>query len=390
MTERSIVEIHTSDRGTFKRCRRKFGWGSTLRQNLIKRGPDHQAFFLGNGVHFAMEDFHGHKRFAHPALAFAAYYDAQKRDDLPDDSEALLELGTEMLIYYVEEWLVEHPERWETLVINGEPQVEVEVAIRLNELLMAKLDSGFSQDARRNGYLRELLLNTPVEYVSTYDRVVIDKHDRLYGFDYKTAAQFDELNLQTNPQSAAYNWSMDLFYSPHGYKPEGIIWQQHKKAAAREPKRVYVGTKKESFSFAEGQPTTYRLYKRAVKRHYGKVPEKYNEVLAFLAGQQNEDGDKFIRRQVLRLNQKQREAEQEKIVLEVLDMLDPHLPLYPNPTKDCSWDCPFKAPCLAMDDGSDYEFMLRTEYATWAGYKDDWRARIKYPAASKSPATTAP
>lgn len=384
-----VIEIHTSDRGVFKRCRRRFGWGSTLRQNLVRLGPDQKAFFLGTGFHFALEDYWGHRRFEHPALAFAAYYDAQKPSEMPDEAEEALELAVGMLEYYVEEWLDEHPEPFETLWVNGEPQVEVEVAISLNGLLEEGTWHDYrSQDGRRNGVIKELLKANSIEYVTTFDRVVIDHHERIFGLDYKTAAQFDELNLQTNPQAAAYNWSMDLFYSPHGYKPEGIVWQQHKKVLARPPERVYKGTKKEAFSFDLRQQTTYRLYKRALLEYYGTIPDKYLDMLATLGNAQDEYGDKFVRREVLRINDKQREAEQEKIVQEVLDMLDPDLPLYPNPTKDCSWDCPFKAPCLALDDGGDFEHLLNTEYTQWKGYKDDWRKRVKYPSAVSDSTST--
>ncbi len=35
---------------------------------------------------------------------------------------------------------------------------------------------------------------------------------------------------------------------------------------------------------------------------------------------------------------------------------------YPNPTRDCSWKCPFYNVCPMMDDGSDYVRMLQNEY----------------------------
>lgn len=41
---------------------------------------------------------------------------------------------------------------------------------------------------------------------------------------------------------------------------------------------------------------------------------------------------------------------------------DHHKVAYPNPTKDCSWKCPFYDVCPMMDDGSDYIRMLETEY----------------------------
>ena len=38
--------------------------------------------------------------------------------------------------------------------------------------------------------------------------------------------------------------------------------------------------------------------------------------------------------------------------------------LWPNPTKDCSWDCSYRAVCPAIDDGSDWEYMLESEFVT--------------------------
>lgn len=35
---------------------------------------------------------------------------------------------------------------------------------------------------------------------------------------------------------------------------------------------------------------------------------------------------------------------------------------YPNPTKDCRWDCPFLAVCPMVDDGSDFEGYLSSYY----------------------------
>lgn len=378
MSDPGIIEIHTSDRGLYKRCRRKFGWASTLRDNLVRIGPDHKAFFIGTGFHFALEDYWGYRRFAHPAMAFAAYYDAQKPIDLPDDADEALELATGMLMYYVDHWLEDHPEPFETLMVNGVPQVEVEVAVDITDLL-------FEGSYPDNDWLNEALKwhgAEKVHYVTTYDRVVQDRHERIFGFDYKTAAAFDELNLQTNPQAGAYDWSLNLFYVPLGYTLGGIVWQQHKKAVPVAPKRVYVGTKKEAFSLAADQTTTYRVYKKTVIDHYGTIPEKYNNMLAMLGDMQDEDGDNFVRRDILRRNDKQREVEQGKIVAEVLEMLDPDLPLYPNPTTECKWDCAFKEPCLAMDDGSDFQHMLDTSYKQYAGYKDDWRGRIKWPEAT--------
>lgn len=383
-----IIEIHTSDRGTFKRCRRRFGWQSTIKENLVAMGPDKPAFFVGTGFHFAMEDFHGYKRFARPELAFAAYYDAQKPNDLPDEAEKMLDLAVGMIEYYVDEWLPQYPEKFETLWIDGVPQVEVEIAVDITDILF-EYAAYLGREAELHEWLARYSADrhgppngeARVHYVITYDRVCIDGHERIAPLDYKTAASFDELNLQTNPQAGAYDWVADLFYSPLGYKPAGMLWQQHRKAVPSLPTVLKGGKRKGRLSLDKSQGTTYRLYKRALHELHGEVwPHEYDDMLATLANTQDERGDAYVRRELLKRNDRQREVEQDKIVAEVMEMLDPGLPMYPNPTKDCSWDCPFKAPCLAMDDGSDYQFMLKTEYAKWEGYKDDWRARVEYPA----------
>ncbi len=40
-------------------------------------------------------------------------------------------------------------------------------------------------------------------------------------------------------------------------------------------------------------------------------------------------------------------------------MCNPNLPLYPNPTKDCSWDCNFRDICIMVDRDDDWEYALQ-------------------------------
>jgi hypothetical protein len=45
-------------------------------------------------------------------------------------------------------------------------------------------------------------------------------------------------------------------------------------------------------------------------------------------------------------------------MMELEDMANPNLPLYPNPSKDCEWGCPLQAACVAMDRGDDWQDYL--------------------------------
>jgi hypothetical protein len=65
-------------------------------------------------------------------------------------------------------------------------------------------------------------------------------------------------------------------------------------------------------------------------------------------------------------------------------MLNPDLAIYHNPTKDCSWDCPFKSMCIAMEEGADWESYLddyesRNETANGEITKWQYRLYKKYP-----------
>jgi hypothetical protein len=46
------------------------------------------------------------------------------------------------------------------------------------------------------------------------------------------------------------------------------------------------------------------------------------------------------------------------------------LPIYKNPTKDCSWKCEFVDACELHEMGADWESMLELEFVTWDPYED--------------------
>lgn len=48
---------------------------------------------------------------------------------------------------------------------------------------------------------------------------------------------------------------------------------------------------------------------------------------------------------------------------------DHQVEAYPNPTRDCTWDCPFFMVCGQFDDGSDVETVIATEYVVHDPYE---------------------
>lgn len=49
---------------------------------------------------------------------------------------------------------------------------------------------------------------------------------------------------------------------------------------------------------------------------------------------------------------------------ELLEGKQHHEVVYPNPTRDCKWDCEFFHLCPLLNDGSDYEALIAADYVT--------------------------
>lgn len=353
--------IRTSDRISFKNCRRRWGWSSHLRHNL---GPIQKAspLWFGTGIHFALEDFHGFNRFGHPKAAFLEYVRATKEhkpEELPDDWQELQTLGEGMMDYYVI-WLQQRTNSLhKTFWYNNEPQVEVNFRFKI------------PFDASKWGY-------DEVVYSGTIDRITEDPEygpDRLWLWDYKTALQIQTMHYATDPQISVYMWAAPYIY---GKDIAGFIYQQHRKSLPN-PGRVLANG---GISVDQNQLTTRFMYKQTLIETYGSVeaaPSKNVEFLNKLAQEETEEYDKFVRIDRIHRNQFSAMAEGAKIMMEMEDMLNPDLPLYPNPTRECPTFCPFYAPCIAMDDGSDWKHILDMTMTQREASYDSWRSKIRWP-----------
>ena len=332
--DKSPFILRTSDRILFKRCRRLWGWMSHLRQGRSIREQADYLWF-GTGIHFALEDFHGLNLYGHPAKAFVAFVEASKRAEmLPGTWQEHLNLGIAIMSYYADEWLSCRPSLT-TYEVDGIPQVEVNGAIDLGVR---------TPDDRR------------VLYGFTLDRVVVDDWDRLWIVEYKTAKQIRIYHFDVDEQITAYCWAAWRLY---GVIVAGVVYQQFRKNIPTLPKILTSGL----VSTDTRQSTSASLYAKMLRDMYGVVelaPKANIITLNKFRQVEDEDQDKFVVRHRIERNQKQLEAFEQKVILELEDIANPDLPLYSNATKDCDYMCPMQAACVAMDDGSDWEGILNT------------------------------
>jgi len=359
-TKERVAVIRTTDRMIFRRCRRKWHWSSHLRQNLgMKEGAS--PLWTGSGFHFALEDFHGLQRFTRASDAFSAYAEATKRKDpkaLPASYLEDWELAVGMLDYYQYDWLKQR-DPLQTYVFNGVPQVEVNF----------RVDIPIPQT-----WLKECGFDRCV-YSGTLDRVVIDQYGLLWIVEYKTAKSIQTLHLSNDSQVSSYCWAGPHIY---GRPVVGVIYQQHRKDLPKRPKTLASGR----LSLAKDQLTTRPLFRQAIVNQYGDVKHAPDDVVEFLndlAKKETIEGDKFVDRRKIQRNEHQVQAEGTKILMEAMDMINPNLPLYPNPMRDCQFMCGFNGACVSLDDGSDWEYELDLLCKPREAVYDSWRKLIEYP-----------
>ncbi len=316
-------------------------------------------FWIGTGGHYALEDYHGYNRFGHPVEAFNSYVSASKEYQrkhgygLPDDWEEQATLCQGILEYYLK-W-IENREPHNTVWIDGEPQVEVKCEIPLPEIPPPP------------GY-------DVVVYQLTMDRLV-EIDGEYWITDYKFLKAFRQAALAFDQQMSAYIWGASTIFD----KPiAGAIYHEFRKAIPCEPKILSSGR----LSHAKNQGTTHRMYREALKAMYGdvnKAPKQNMDCLQQLAYQESAEADNFIKRTPTRRNQQQMEATGSTILMEAKDMCDPDLPLYPNPTRDCTWDCSLQDICLMVDRDDDWDALLNELTITDTEEFDQWRHHLQLP-----------
>lgn len=360
-----VAIIRTSDRIQFRNCRRRWGWQSHLRNNLTSKenaGP----LWFGSGMHYALEDFHTFNHYGHPAKAFEAYVHATRKNTsvipLPADWDDLRILGHGMMYYYGDYWLRNRP-RLRTFQFKGQYQVEVNAHI---EIPRNQLPPHVQENYDR------------VIYSVTLDRVVEDDDNLLWIVEYKSAKKMETKHLPTDPQVNAYCWAGQMLY---GRPISGVIYQQHRKTLPDIPRILANGT----ISLSKSQATTHSLYRAQVVKLCGpdfqRWPAAYVDMVNYFAAQESPYHDDFIRRDKVHRNEHTAQAEGQKILFELDEMLNLDTPLYPNAHRfQCGW-CPFMNACIAIDDGGDWEFELKHFFQPRATASETWRRWLPPPQA---------
>lgn len=419
-----IIPIHGSDRGAFKFCRRQWAWSSPSKANLIRKASVHgiyEPFWFGEGIHLALQKYYDPVLREDPATVWLAWFDLQWKggvvpasqvkqyadrepEELPDnpglfkvqglqevlpfgDTEETLQkfmdyrdLGRGMMEFY-KSWsevndnfsvvAVEHDFSVPILDPDGAPLYMLDTRA-MPEGWEPNFDEGNIygplmrevRDTNSEGFVIE----KQVHARGRMDMVQQDNDTGRYGIqDYKTTAKVDDdyfRHLELDEQCTTYltvgQVEANLYDLP--YKSlDYITYLALFKGYPRPPTITARGMpsldrSKESTSARLFEQTVDVMGIRPIFERDQKMQSYYQWLL--------EMGDKrYIWPEIVWRNPTQRINSRIRMYYEVLDMLDPDLKLYPNPTKSYGClNCAFRGPCIAAEDGGDYKSIIEEGY----------------------------
>lgn len=414
-----IIPIHTSDRATFKDCRRRWVWSSPAQQNLIPKVAIYGIYFpfwFGTGIHHSLQHYYDPFLREDPEVTFDAWYDIQwnggeikeseveefadrfphqdksgkwtiegLKDVLPDPDYEMFEmhhqLGLGMMRFYKD-----YAERNDDFaVIASEhlfsvPIMDPTTGKPLYMYDTRKMPEDWEPSREENMYGPLMFENNTIwngEKVEGWwkqvhargrmDLIVLGHTTENYAIiDHKTADTikedyFDHTDL--DEQCTTYIWAAEMEAQMYDlpYKDiAGIVYQALRKAYPSPPNLTTRGLP--SLNKATESTTPY-LFEKCIKEmgleEYFKMDEKMQAYYTYLV----EQGDKqFIQRHSVRRNDAQKLNAGLRLYMEAMDMLD-NPRIYPNPTKNYSClRCRFRGPCLALESGRDWEDMIKDGY----------------------------
>lgn len=349
-------EIHTSERKSFKACRRKWNW--IFRENYYPTTTAKPLEF-GIAYHKAMETFYNPEtwkmdREVIGELAVKVFVDEcekQRRaflqdmdstyleEDVQQDYDDRVELGSGMLRYYYKKI---HP-----VVDKGFKPIDVEVAF---EVPIPNPETGEP--------LRCKCHNEIIYYAGRIDMLAEDDFGDYWIFDWKTAARLSGDNdeyLYLDDQISSYVWALRKKLN---LPVQGFVYVEQKKGFPQEPKPNKTRRLGCLYSVSKTQEVEYETYLQAIKENDTDAYQSgaYDEYLEWL----KVEGPKFYDRFQIVKSPKELEEIEYNLSLEAMDMTDPDLRIYPSAGRfGCNF-CAFRQVCLGKNMQEDYVYTLET------------------------------
>lgn len=376
--------IHTSERKSFKGCRRRWDW--LFRQYYYPQTTAKPLEF-GVAFHKAMETLYEPMLWDKPRPAvlemaiqafrkrckrqldeFTKYFGEPEAEVVKDYNERM-ELGESMLRYHdkyvMDEFRgtykpVKVEVSFEVPIMNPDNAQQLWCKCRNCLSRLAEFKMRLTSEQRRAIPHAWRDRGLPVTYGGRIDCVMESLVDgRQWIFDWKTAAQLSEDRntfLLLDDQISSYVWALWEL----GIDCAGFVYVEQRKASTDEPepmKTIRLGRR-----FSTGKTTVTcgaEIYERTVSENDAEAYAAglYDEFIAWL-----KENSKLHAAYTVHRNDEEIAQTRDQIAQEAMDIVDPNLRIYPNAGRFSCGNCAFETPCLEQNGGGDYTYALETMF----------------------------
>jgi hypothetical protein len=351
--------LRTSERKDFKRCPQRWSWG--WREGLKPTGPPNDKLWFGTGWHLVMAHIYGKQGTARGRQPLKVWRD----------------------------WLGEEIPRIR-INISGVAEYREEVYVdagKLGEEMIGNYLDEYSGDSRWHMIQVEkpfevILVDTTgvqrVLFCGTYDGVFRDlRDDTFWLLEHKTAKSIQTSHLELDDQAGGYltvaaRELANAGLMPKGKQIKGIMYNFARKAPKDDRPVDSDGlyhNKPVKADYIEAIPGTHE---KMTLPQLVALAER-NRVTVLGAVSKNQPAPLFKREPITRTVRERNsivghmQAEVQHMEL----MRRGELPLYKNPTRDCSWDCNFYRLCVLHESGGpDWEEYKESVFHTEDPYAD--------------------
>lgn len=339
-----MTSIHISDVRTYRTCRRRWEWSSSLGRNLEPTVP-YIPFFTGRAIHHCLEMYYGPR---HIPL------DKALDQFLKDEQEEIAKIG----------------ELWPQEEASFDEQIEMMRGILGHYKLWVEHDHKMYADENLKFITLEQEFDVPM--LTPGGRV--SKKMRLGGrfdgvvqhiptgdywiWECKTTRSVQELvnSLANDEQCGAYMYAASKML---GVPIKGVLYNILRKKVPTQPAVLASGL----LSQAAKTDCTAFFYVWCVRQLY---PDWSDDTIQGFYGPllelfKDKEAAFFLRFPVYRTPY-EITGLMKNIYYTACEMIRPTTVRYPAPSwLNCTM-CHFRSPCIAMNSGSDYEVLLREEF----------------------------
>lgn len=193
-----------------------------------------------------------------------------------------------------------------------------------------------------------------VLYAGRVDLLAVDSNDAYWVIEHDVVNEWQDLDtLLLDEEAVAACWTWEQSYV--GMQLAGTIHNEIRPIPAPEF-NVALAELPQRRGLAQNEPSGGG---RSIGQHRRLFGRQMDTATTDRVEQQ-ETG--LVRRTKISRTREEIEGMGRQLTFEALDMISPELRLYPNPSRENCASCPFVAPCLTMNEGTDPVDVLAESY----------------------------